>query len=415
MKFRNVIIAVLALLFLCSCTKSEPTPADPGPRQTLIMYMLGANNLAGHLATNVEQAMSSIDYNFPDNADLYIFFESYSGANIYKVQKPTTKGQAADRVLLKSFEGTDAITGSTAEGVRTVLEYILAQETTPAETYGIILSSHGTGWIPSSMRYIDELNRMPGRETASPEHDFTPAEGAAITRYFGQTNNTLMDISELVEGLSVIDFDYMIFDACFMTSVEALYDMRNCADYIVASPTEIMGPGFPMHKVIPLLFDYRYSVAARAASAAEAFYSFYANGETGYGSYKSASIAVVDCAKMDALADAVRNVYSKGIREVDPTWIQPLEKIFNHVFYDLDNYILSASKYNADYIAFRNALSDVVLYSNNTPTIYSGFSSKGVFNADFVCGLSTYIVRPTQFPITATAWYDTAWAKYIIQ
>ena len=56
-----------------------------------------------------------------------------------------------------------------------------------------------------------------------------------------------MDISELAAAIdgSGVRFDYLLFDACFMSSVEALYDLRRAADYIVASPCEVMAHGFP--------------------------------------------------------------------------------------------------------------------------------------------------------------------------
>ena len=76
-----------------------------------------------------------------------------------------------------------------------------------------------------------------------------------------------MDISELAAAIdgSGVRFDYLLFDACFMSSVEALYDLRRAADYIVASPCEVMAHGFPYDTVIPSLFaddGARYDLAA---------------------------------------------------------------------------------------------------------------------------------------------------------
>ena len=82
-----------------------------------------------------------------------------------------------------------------------------------------------------------------------------------------------MDISELAAAIdgSGVRFDYLLFDACFMSSVEALYDLRRAADYIVASPCEVMAHGFPYDTVIPSLFaddgarSYRPTRTGRAS------------------------------------------------------------------------------------------------------------------------------------------------------
>ena len=37
--------------------------------------------------------------------------------------------------------------------------------------------------------------------------------------------------------------DFIIFDACFMGSVEVAYELRDVCDKIVASPTEVIAEG----------------------------------------------------------------------------------------------------------------------------------------------------------------------------
>ena len=77
----------------------------------------------------------------------------------------------------------------------------------------------------------------------------------ALTRAYGPDGEEYMSAGDLAEGLSEIKFDYVIFDVCFMSSIELLYDLKDNARYILASPAEIMGKGIPYHKVLPLLFS----------------------------------------------------------------------------------------------------------------------------------------------------------------
>ena len=62
----------------------------------------------------------------------------------------------------------------------------------------------------------------------------------------------------------------IIFDACFMSSVEALYDLRSVAPYIVAAPAAVMSGGFPYSTMVPLLlllFEIEIKVWVKALKA----------------------------------------------------------------------------------------------------------------------------------------------------
>lgn len=61
-----------------------------------------------------------------------------------------------------------------------------------------------------------------------------------------------MDIRELAERC-VLFIMILVFDTCFMSSIEVLYEMRNSFDYIVSSPTEVLATGFPYKKKVSYL------------------------------------------------------------------------------------------------------------------------------------------------------------------
>jgi hypothetical protein len=44
-----------------------------------------------------------------------------------------------------------------------------------------------------------------------------------------------------------------LMDACLMGSVEVAYELRNKADFIIASPTEVIYMGYPYDRIIPEL------------------------------------------------------------------------------------------------------------------------------------------------------------------
>lgn len=81
-----------------------------------------------------------------------------------------------------------------------------------------------------------------------------------------------MNISDLVTVLddNMPHFDFIMFDACFMMSVEVAYAVRDYADYYMGCPTENPGPGAPYDKVVPYMFK-----PGAANQMAEAYFNHY--------------------------------------------------------------------------------------------------------------------------------------------
>lgn len=51
-----------------------------------------------------------------------------------------------------------------------------------------------------------------------------------------------------------IRFEYILFDDCFMSSIEVAYDLRKITRHLIASPCEVMAYGYPYDLVMPYLF-----------------------------------------------------------------------------------------------------------------------------------------------------------------
>ena len=104
-----------------------------------------------------------------------------------------------------------------------------------------------------------------------------------------------MDIIELAETLSPYHFDFILFDACYMGTIEVAYELKDVCDYIICSPTEILSDGFPYNKIVNKLFSQPLQVKA----VAEDQYSYY-NSQKGI--LKSAAICVVKTDGLDNLS-----------------------------------------------------------------------------------------------------------------
>ena len=123
-----------------------------------------------------------------------------------------------------------------------VLKKILneMQDLYPSDSYGLILGSHASGWIPSGG--FGRSNRMLYAEPV-------------LTRSFGTdyTGPNEMDTRDMAKAIpfNKENLEFILFDACLMSSIEVLYDLRDKAKYVIASPAELPAPGFPYARVIP--------------------------------------------------------------------------------------------------------------------------------------------------------------------
>ena len=385
--------AILCLLFAAACSPDEPQPTPPEPptpdepkplveSHTLTIFMQGNNGLAEFMDSNLQRILTSY-YDMPEG-DFRIFI-FYDRGNYTRLTELYMNDGMAKQRLVEEYD--TSISTVDKEFVRGVMAKV--KQEAPADSYGLILSSHGGGWVPSDLYDVYLLGE--GSRSEAPQ---------ARPLFYGQDDYDCMEIPDLVDALKDTYYKYIIFDACFMGNVEALYDFRNSADYIVASAAEVLGAGFPYESMIPMLFEYDdHSLEA----ICEEYMEYYKE--------SSGTVALVDCAELEPLAEAMRVVMSE-MGEVDVNSVQAYDAFEYHLFFDLLHYVELGTENS---IAFEKALNKAVLYSGHTSYIETA-TGKDVetYTLDRSCGLTCYIVQ-SECPETAAAWRNTAWAKRVLE
>lgn len=403
----------LCLLFVVSmvygCRRDPidgPDPQHPTSSHTFVMYAVADNNLFRYLRGNITMAKAAVAQGIPEGCRVLVYYDGnidYDGNHLTCLTEIVRNGDTAEEVILRQYDDHNSADPA-------IMKMVLndAMIMAPADTFGVAFLGHGTGWFPPSLNNLQQPASLSLPSDPASEHRLFKDEDA-LTRAYGPDLTTYMSPADIVEGLSGTTPDYVIFDVCFMSSVELLYDLRNSTDYIVASPAEVMGDGIPYHRILPELFNTSASLEQKLAHCVEAIYNYYT-----VQNYPSASFAVVRTSALPALADAVRNVFASGVSEPDLGDIQYLEGLQpNHAFFDLQDYLWNISRSESAYEHFRQTLTDVIVYEQHTPQIYSAFGSwaGGFFDAERVCGISSYIPRD-YLPVTQEAYYATDWAKY---
>ena len=159
---------------------------------------------------------------------------------------------------------------------------------------------------------------------------------ALPTRWMGDSGKRA-EIPQLAAafGNTGLHFDYLLFDACFMSSIEALYDLRGCADHIIASPCEVMAAGFNYTDILPhLLADAGTSYDLPGVCSE--YHDYYMNRAT----TKSGCIALTVTGELEPLAAIVKEIETKYPGQTyDRASLQTYEGLDEHVFYDLQGYI----------------------------------------------------------------------------
>jgi hypothetical protein len=196
---------------------------------------------------------------------------------------------------------------------------------------------------------------------------------------FGKSKDGEMEIIDLAEAIPQ-NLDFIIFDACLMSGIEVLYQLRNKTKIIIASPTEILVAGFPYKETISLLMTAKPNYGEIALKYME----YYKNGN---GNLQSASISVIDVGQLEKLADLLRKALKEEINFTCPNreFIQRYDSKEPALLFDFEDYLKYAIMDENNLMALKKHISKAVIYNDFTPYFLDEFS------IEKSCGMSVYI------------------------
>ncbi len=434
--YNMVWVAVLLLMVGCQRSDTPTTVLNDGEvEHTLVMYLIANNNLEYSIYRNAIDAEKGMEGALPSTR-LVVYLDNRTETTLYEVRYlPYGDGGEYIRYC-KELKEYPQQTSTTPEVMRSVLEDV--KELAPSKSYGLVMSGHGTGWFPkpSSGTSYDQQKVAPkGGEYNFNYERFMPetrAMGYDLVEQpdgsFVRTDESFISASEIVEGLSPIHFDYIIFDACFMSSIEFLYDVREAADYVLASPVEILGVGLPYKEIVSNLMSEKHDLAALCDVIMDVYMR-----DNEFTTTKSLALALLDCSRLEYLSDVVAEIYASVndgdyrttiANRVDMSQMQVLDRMDPAAFHDFEDYVLALAGEGELRDKFVAALDEVVVRSVHTEDIYSyGYSPDGwsvgyefienkVGGVLTLSGINTYIPY-RNVPITLGHYFQTAWAKKI--
>jgi hypothetical protein len=370
-----------AFLAAASCEKLNDGRSD----HTFVVFSLGFNNLSSALKYDIEDIVNhSLSKNHKNRTLLIFSHHTKSGSNYSQEVSPVLTHvykDKKDRIIRDTVLVMEPNTVSaSSETIRTILEY--TKEHYPAGRYGMLISSHGTGWAPENYcNYPERFDEIPendfwqkrslNRIMAAPLMDGTPDVKSIGVQNVTSKELIEFDITELAEDIPM-KMDYIIFDACFMGGVEVAYELKDICDKIVFSQTEILADGMDYTTMLSYLFN---GPEPDLKGLCDNYYKYY---DSKNGIYRSATISLIDCRKLQGLARTCKEIFESqraDIAGIDDSQIQkyfrPEYKNIHGWFYDMESIITHGNATTEQREAFQKSLESCIMYKAATPRFMS--------------------------------------------
>lgn len=418
-------VAMLAMVFLAACEPSFDFNSEfyhdgisagrvetlggrdvsNETRNVLLLYSAGFNSISDYLKEDIQDLMKG---DLPSDSRmkdvLLVYSHLPSRKNAYSEPNPPVlmrvyQGHAGEVVTDTLVRYHDSVHSADPVQLNAVLTYV--KENFSAKTYGMIFSSHATGYLPAGYysnpgEYMyDQSSAMMGRQGyrkshrgvpyVEPEHDPSlPMVKSIGQDQVGTPGNYLsfeIQLEDFAEALPMY-MDYILFDACLMGGVEVAYELAGRCGLVGFSQTEVLAEGFD-YKAIPTHLLNGGTPDPQAVC--EDYFQQYA---VQSGINQSATISLVDCSAMEPLAVKCAELFEKYRAEItilEPAKVQRYYRGSYHWFYDMVDIVEEAGADKEEIMALKEAVDACVRYRNATPSFMDSFAIK-----DY-SGLSMYL------------------------
>ena len=369
-------------------------------RSVMLIYSAGYNSLAYELDKNIrelelgfipqrstradhillvyskltalnEDGLPTSDYNTPTNSALFRMYK-----NNGEIVRDTIRVWGGD------------INACDPRTIREVCQ--TAYDMFPAKSYGMVFTSHASGWLPSG--YYNDPNAYENQASVWKKSSFESrrrwtfpeiTESFPAVKSLGQDNvpGNPMEI-ELETFADAIPFhmDYILIDACLSGCVEVAYQLKGKADIVGFSQTEVLKQGF----------DY-ISIASRLLQSSpdpvQVCKDYFARYDVQTGQNRSATISAVDTREMEPLAEICKALFEKyrnKLVNMSGSSVQGYFRYNRHFFYDLMDILVRAGITAEEEAALQEALDRCVVYKAATDYFLT-------IRIRTACGLSMYL------------------------
>lgn len=391
----SLLFLLVSISLLSSCSDDNDLSFPPAPdveigdtaRSMTLVYMIAENSLASYAARDINE-MTLAASTVPEDCYMLAFVDDAKNPRICRFYNNNGHAECDTVYTFKEdFCSSDTTT------MRNVFNLVFTKY--PTRSMNLVMWSHGSGWARSKKASMQRIIGIDNEKNSS------------ISNVYNKSIE-MEELAALLESLPV-KTDLLMFDACLMQNVETAYALRNAAKWILASPAEIPADGAPYDKILPHFFTLPFDENA-VKDLMHDYYAEYANLITGV------VLSVVSCGEMENFAKETATFipqYFSRSSEAD------YRKIFTYLpatsyypdYYDV-NAAMCSSLSSEEYLAWYEALNEVVLFKCASKSWVSSIYNKYFsVNTDY-CGLSMYLPQDKSLlqqynaELATTEWYD---------
>ena len=408
----SLIIATLFIVVGVSCSNGDSPDGPDAPvtpvGQTVFMFFPWSNSLLSDFRRTVEDMQTVVAQRSMKDERIMVFMAtSEREAVLFELKKQNGRclTDTLRRYSDRPFTSRQWLTSLFSE-VMTLA---------PASRYGMVVGCHGLAWVPvqgqrnarkrlGSQERIDEEDNLYKEERIDKEGEpndlmHFEVQGPVTTRFIGGTYpETQIETTDLADAMADAGFhtEYILFDACYMSSVEVAYELKDVTHYLIASPTEVLSYGFPyitMGKHLLGTPNYKGIV--------DSFISFYSSYNLPYG-----TVAVTDCTQLDALAAIAQQINAAATEQLVPNGVQIMDGYSPTLFYDLGHLMSLKDAGTVLTAAFAEQLEKTVPYKGHTDQYFTALKDAPV-DIKHYSGLNTSqgSLNHMADRLSETAWY----------
>ena len=370
------------LMFACGNNEDNPIPDIPAEQSemTVLSYFVAdATYIEDDIWVNIAAMYDGLSL-MKKSATLLVYWDgsgSYGNWENPVILRFTTDGKGkvngldplpqdatADEVIalaevVKEYPSQLSVD----KGVMTkVLKDLISLS--PTSKVGLVAASHGSSWLNTIF-----LSRS--------------------ARSFGQdgkgTDNTIL-IKDMADAMKATgkQFDFLLFDACCMGTIEVCYDLRDAVNYQLASVMEVPAYGFPYEVSLPYLYEGNVEGYKKICQAYIDFYEEQPSNAWG-------TISVIDSKEVLNLTNLIKQEIVEHKDLLTNYDVDVLQEYGREgapdIAYDLEQFIADLNGGTAP-AEFKEQMEKTVLYKDcledANPSYYS-------VDKENFCGLGIYI------------------------
>jgi len=359
-----LVVAVLIASFFCSCQKDDDEELVPLTEHVLFVYIGGDNNLSSEAYQKITAMQKGWDGNVSRKIVIYTDPENDTPSLIEITRE---NGQNTQKVIRRYEEENSANSNTLEKAIREVKSLY------PSLSYGLLVFSHASGWLPKGTLKNPKSLIIDGTDE--------------------------MELTDFASAIPDKAFDYIVLEMCFSTGIEVAYELKDKANYILASSAEIVSPGFTNIYAVAINDLLNKDLKSFAMKVHNHI-------EQKQGDYRSSTLSIIKTSALPTLASYIKQ-YCDFNRNIKVNEIQRFDRLRYRLFFDFGDYYSRLLETDSQKQELEWLINGCIVWKAATSRFMP--NSEG-FDIKEHSGMTTYIIQK-EFPVMNEIYRDLSWTK----